>query len=156
MVYICCMQKIPLFMKTAFFLVNHLKEEDIYVIIKNLIPNKAHEWDDISIRMNKLCGLSIIYWVSFEVVVSVRSCHQGCSIKNMFLEISQNSQENTFARACAVILKSIFLKKIFSWGKGTKTPRFCSPFFWLKRHIYIYIYIYIYWLQFLTSLLNWC
>ena len=111
MVQICFMQKIPLFMKIVFFLVNHLKEEDICVIIKNLIPNKAHEWDDISIRMNKLCGLSLIYWVSFEVVVSVRCCHQGCSIKNVFLEISQNSQENTCARACAVIFKFIKKKK---------------------------------------------
>ena len=28
---------------------------------------------------------------------------QGCSIKNMFLEISQNSQENTCARVSILI-----------------------------------------------------
>ena len=38
-----------------------IKEADIYLIIKNLIPNKAHEWDDISIRMIKLCGESIAF-----------------------------------------------------------------------------------------------
>ena len=32
-----------------------IKEEDIYLIIKNLIQNKAHGWDDISIRMIKHC-----------------------------------------------------------------------------------------------------
>ena len=35
-----------------------IKEEDIYLVIKNLIPNKAHACDDISIRMIKLCGKS--------------------------------------------------------------------------------------------------
>ena len=36
---------------------NHLdfviKEEDINLVIKSLIRNKAHGWDDISIRMIK-------------------------------------------------------------------------------------------------------
>ena len=36
-----------------------IKEEDIYLIIKNLIPNKAHRWNDISIGIIKLCGKSI-------------------------------------------------------------------------------------------------
>ena len=45
---------------------NHLdsvdiKEEDIYLITENLIPNKAHGWDAISIRMIKLCGKSIAF-----------------------------------------------------------------------------------------------
>ena len=34
-------------------------KEDIYKIIKNLNPNKAHGHDMISIRMIKLCGISI-------------------------------------------------------------------------------------------------
>ena len=34
-------------------------KEDIYKIIKNLDPNKAHGQDIISIRMIKLCGISI-------------------------------------------------------------------------------------------------
>ena len=36
-----------------------IKEEDIYFIIKKLIPNKAYGWDDIPIRTIKLCGKSI-------------------------------------------------------------------------------------------------
>ena len=35
-----------------------MKEEEIYLIIKNLIPNKAHRWNDIFIRIIKLCGKS--------------------------------------------------------------------------------------------------
>ena len=38
-----------------------IKEEDIYLVIKNLIPNKAHGLDDISIRMIKLCVKSIAF-----------------------------------------------------------------------------------------------
>ena len=38
-----------------------IKEENIYLIIKNLIPNKAHGWDDIYIRMIKLCGKSAAF-----------------------------------------------------------------------------------------------
>ena len=36
-----------------------LSKEGIYKIIKNLDPNKAHGHDMISIRMIKLCGISI-------------------------------------------------------------------------------------------------
>ena len=35
-------------------------EDDIYLIIKNLNPAKAHGWDNISIRMLQLCGKSIV------------------------------------------------------------------------------------------------
>ena len=33
-----------------------IKEDDLLLIIKNLNPNKAHEWDNVSIRMMQLCG----------------------------------------------------------------------------------------------------
>ena len=33
---------------------------DISSIIKNRNADKAHEWDDISIRMIQLCGIEII------------------------------------------------------------------------------------------------
>ena len=39
-------------------------------------------------------------------------------------------------------------------GKTLKSPLFYSPFFWLKT--FFQWKNYIYWLQFLTSLLNWC
>ena len=37
----------------------HFPKEDIYKIIKNLDPNKAHGHDMISIRITKLCSISI-------------------------------------------------------------------------------------------------
>ena len=36
-------------------------EDDIFVIIKNLNPNKSHSWDNILIRMIKLCEKSIVF-----------------------------------------------------------------------------------------------
>ena len=55
--------KLPVF---AYKSKNHLdsvdiKEEHIYLIIKNLVPNKAHGCDDIVIRMIKACGKSIAF-----------------------------------------------------------------------------------------------
>ena len=38
-----------------------ISETDIFAIIKNLDPNKSHGWDNLSIRMIKLCGKSIAY-----------------------------------------------------------------------------------------------
>ena len=38
-----------------------ISETDIFAIIKNLDPNKSRGWDNLSIRMMKLCGKSITY-----------------------------------------------------------------------------------------------
>ena len=43
------------------------------------------------------------FWVSILFKVVVRSSQQRCSVKKVFLEISQNSQENTFVRASFLI-----------------------------------------------------
>ena len=37
-----------------------INENDIFLIIKNLNPDKAHGWDNISIRMIQLCGKEIV------------------------------------------------------------------------------------------------
>ena len=37
-----------------------IKEDDIYLTLKNPNPEKAHGWDDISIRMIQLCGKAIV------------------------------------------------------------------------------------------------
>ena len=37
-----------------------IKEDGILLIIKNLNPNKAHGWDNVSIRMMQLCSKSIV------------------------------------------------------------------------------------------------
>ena len=38
----------------------NIKEDDIYLILKNLNPQKAHGWDNISIRMIQLCEKVIV------------------------------------------------------------------------------------------------
>ena len=38
-----------------------VKDDDILSIIKNLNVDKTHEWDQLSIRMIKTCGDSIIF-----------------------------------------------------------------------------------------------
>ena len=40
---------------------SNTNDNDILAIIKNLDPNKSHGWDNISIRMIKLCGKSMVY-----------------------------------------------------------------------------------------------
>ena len=38
----------------------NIKEHDIYLTLKNLNPEKAHGWDNISIRMIQLCRKVIV------------------------------------------------------------------------------------------------
>ena len=47
--------------------------DDIYKIIKELNPNKAHGYDDISVRMIKLCGKAITIPLSFIFSTSIRT-----------------------------------------------------------------------------------
>ena len=42
--------------------------------------------------------LALFVTINLNIAVTFRSSHQRCSIKNVFFEISQNSQENTCAR----------------------------------------------------------
>ena len=44
----------------------YIKEEDIYIIIKNLIPNRAHGWDDISFQSSLE---KLIFPVDWEKVI---------------------------------------------------------------------------------------
>ena len=43
----------------AFF--SNMSEDDIFAIIKNLNYKKSHGWDDLSIKMIKLCSKSVAY-----------------------------------------------------------------------------------------------
>ena len=49
-------------------------KEEIYKIIKNLDPNKAHGHDMISITMIKLCCISI--WKTLEIIF--HNCLRSC------------------------------------------------------------------------------
>ena len=49
-----------------------ISETDIFAIIKNLDLNKSHGWDNLSIRMIKLCGKSITYLFKLIIEASLQ------------------------------------------------------------------------------------
>ena len=84
-----------------------IKEEDIYLIIKNLIPNKAHGWDDISIRMIKLCGKSIVF--------PLKLLFQSSLEKGLFpVEWEERNVENYRPISLLSILSKIYERLIFN------------------------------------------
>ena len=56
----------------------NIKDDDIFAFIKNLNPNKSHGWDNISIRMVKLCLKSIVY--PFKLIWGKPSYKAGDSL----------------------------------------------------------------------------
>ena len=50
----------------------NINNNDILAMIKNLNPNKSHGWDNISIRMIKLCGKSIVYLLKLIFEASLK------------------------------------------------------------------------------------
>ena len=58
-----------------------------------------------------LCKIVMIwlsYYVKLYIRTRIRSSHRSCSVKKVFLEISQNSQKSTWARVS-------FLIKLQTW-----------------------------------------
>ena len=52
----------PFYLKTNKKLCNlGINKNDISAIMRNLDPNKSHGWDNLSVRMIKLCSDSLIY-----------------------------------------------------------------------------------------------
>ena len=49
-----------------------ISETDIFAIIKNLDLNKSHGWDNLSVRMIKLCGKSITYSLKLKFEASLQ------------------------------------------------------------------------------------
>ena len=89
-------------------------------------------------------------------MVIYRSCHRPCSVKKVFLEISQNSQEKTCARVFFLIklqtsgLRSYLSILMFALRAAQMHPTFHPTFFsyagwdvglkfefWMSRIIYI-------------------
>ena len=57
----------------------HLSDEKILKIIRSLNPNKAHGWDEISVRMIKMCDSALI--------VPLKIIFTNCLIKGIFPDI---------------------------------------------------------------------
>ena len=76
-----------------------IKEEDIYLIIKNLIPNKADGWDGISIRMIEHCGRSKcnvnfesqLGKVQFNASLAIAGVTQGTNRDSIYAELGLES-----------------------------------------------------------------
>ena len=82
-------------------------KEEIYKIIKNLDPIKAHGHDMISIRMMKLCGISICK--PFEIIF------QNCLCSGEFLsEWKKASVVPTFKKGEKQCIK-IIVQFLLSW-----------------------------------------
>ena len=43
----------------------NIEKDDIYLVLKNPNPEKAHRWDNISIRMIQFCGKAIVNLYEF-------------------------------------------------------------------------------------------
>ena len=50
----------------------NISNDDIFAIIKNLDLNKSHGWDNISIRMIKLCVKFIVYPLKLILEASLK------------------------------------------------------------------------------------
>ena len=63
-------------------------------------------------------------WLLCNVIILIfRSSHQSCSIKKMFLEVSQNSQENICARVSFLIKKRLWHRCFpTNFAKFLRTP----------------------------------
>ena len=70
---------------------------------------------DFLVRSKKVISVCLLY-VSSRFT-NTRSCHRRCSVKKVFLEIPQNSQENTCARVSFLInfIKIEALAQVFSY-----------------------------------------
>ena len=63
---------------------------------------------------------------------SIETVAQGCSVKKVFLEISQNSQENTYARVPILIKKRLWHRCFpVTFAKFLRTPFLTEHLRWL-------------------------
>ena len=77
-------------------------------------------------------------WFKMSCLSTAMSCDQRCSVKTMFLEISQNSQEN----ACTSVL--FLLKKYCNFVKKETGT---GVFLWPLWRLMLLVFIYRFWLH---------
>ena len=68
---------------------------------------------EATFSLKRIKNLTKEFWMSLNQILS-RSSHRKCSVKKVFLEISQNSPENTYARVSFLIIKKEALAQVFS------------------------------------------
>ena len=69
----------------------NVKEDNIYLILKDLYPEKAHGYDDISIRIIPLCETAIVEPLQILFLFFLEN---GSSNKQIALGTSNREQAN--------------------------------------------------------------
>ena len=96
-----------------------IKEDDILLIIKNLNPNKALGWDNVSISIIQLCVKSIVKLLKYLFVSSLTAgiFPEGCKKANIIpvhKKESKNCLKNYRPISLLPIFSKIFEKLIFN------------------------------------------
>ena len=88
-----------------------IKEDDILLIIKNLNPNKAHGWDNVSIRMLQLCDKFTVKPLKylFESSSTAGIFQEDWKKANIIL-VNKKESKNCFKNYRLISLLSIFSK----------------------------------------------
>ena len=86
-------------------------ETDIFPIIKNLDPNKSHGWDNLSIKMIKLCGKSITYPLKLIFEASLQEgTFPSCWKKANVVPVHKKEDKNLLKNCRPISLLPIFGK----------------------------------------------
>ena len=105
---------------------NHIEigSHDILKVINDLSPNKAHGWDEISIRMVKLCGetivtpLLIIYKTTIETGAFPNSWKYGNIVpvhKKEDKNLVKNYRPISLLPICGKIFEKIIYNNLFNY-----------------------------------------
>ena len=88
-----------------------IKDDDILVIIKNLNVNKAHGWDQLSIRMIKACGnsISLPFKLIFKSMINESVFPEDWKKSNV-VPIHKKESKNLIKNYRPIILLPIFSK----------------------------------------------
>ena len=87
----------------------HIKEDDIYLILKNLNPGKAHRWGNISIRMIQLCGKAIVEQILFLSFLEEGAYPDGWQKSNV-VPIHKKESKNLIKNYRPISLLPVFSK----------------------------------------------
>ena len=90
----------------------YISDDGIFAIIKNLNPNKSHGWDNISIRIIKLCGKSIVFPLKLIFEASLQVGEFPDYWKNNGVPVHKKESKNLVKNYRQISLLPIF-RKIF-------------------------------------------
>ena len=108
-----------IFLDTIFF-----SKEDIYKIIKNLDPNKAHGHDMISIRMIKLCSISICKpleilfqncLLSGKFLSKLKKANVAPTFKKDDKQCIKHYRPVSYLPVCSKVFERLFYNNMFSF-----------------------------------------